>query len=258
MEYYHDHPENRIGDEIQLTAIFRYFQSRNDLVFYKDVNPYLSAIDLFRDDLVVFASDNLHHLPTLDPFNIWFWTSLLRDRGIYTQIKEVYQPGKTDLDAVFVPLLGAEYNYTRGMDPEMVLKVFNLLLKEFDNIRMVVDAKKANLLGINHPNIVLSKDIHHTFDFIRRSKRYIGGDTGTSHYAGALGHQKMVLIYPNESFIANQVRWHRDIMSEMFELPFHRYEYSALPCCNPKHYQVLTMDNNRIDPVDVLRSLEHF
>lgn len=257
MKYYHDHPENRIGDEIQLTAMLKYFNSIGYKIDYRDSNPHISALSIFPDNLVNFVPGNVNQATPFDPMNLWFWSVLLREKGIYTEVREKYDEQKADLDVVFIPVLNPPYNFIRGIKPESAFETLLELKKNFKNVRMVVDENKKKLFEEKHPDIIYSKDIHHAFKFVLRSKIFLGSDTGTTHYAGAAKHPRMLLLYPDERPAQNNVRWHRDVMAEAYNEPeLLRIEVSSTPCCNPNQFKVIQIENNKIDIDTVMREIK--
>lgn len=256
MDWYYEYPPNRIGDEITVSAPMRYFMEQGDIVFYRDSNRHISAIDLFPDNLVIFTKDNLHNSKPLDLQNLWFWSVYLKSLGIYTSCREVYDPDKTDIDFVFIPVLETEYYHERAFSPTTALNIFAALSRLSPKTVMVVDAAKRHLIAADHPTIIASKDIHDTFRLIRRSKTYIGGDTGTTHYAGAIKHPRMLLIYPDERGLGNHVRSHRYLMTRTWNLPFYQFEYSSLPCCDTKQYRHLTLQHHDIGIGQVLDEIQ--
>lgn len=259
MKLYHDNPNHRIGDEIQLTAVFKYFVSNGYEIHHKDSNTSISAMSIFPDNIVVFSPGNIHNLPIFDPLSLWFWSVFLKQRRIYTEVKNKYDLSKADIDVVFIPVLEPAYNEIRAIRKDCVLSIFHLLNHDFKNIKMIIDKNKKKFINIEHPNIIYSENIHETFKYIERSKVFIGSDTGTSHYAGALNHPKMILLYPNESSSQEQIRWHRYILADTFhEQDFTKIEASSLPCCNPNNYKVLELDKNNISITKLYNIIKNY
>jgi hypothetical protein len=117
---------------------------------------------------------------------------------------------------------------------------------------MVVDKAKEVLIPEGTPGVILSDDIYTTFRIVERSSVFVGCDTGTSHYAGAIRHPRMVLLYPDETEVQNRIYWQHQIMSFIFSRPeLVRYRASSLPCCDPRQYTKLTVSANTVSPEDV-------
>lgn len=258
MIYYHDHPEYRIGDEIQTTALIKYLNTKGHDVYYKDANPFVSAMKLFPDNLVIFAPNNIYEYEFFEPYNIWFWSVMLREKGIYTELNHQYDETKIEFDVVFTPVLSPEYNLERAIKPESALNTFYALNSQHEKVKMIVDANKKGMFdNIEHPGIIYSNDIYETFEYIRRSRIFLGTDTGTTHYAGAIKHPRMVLALPDETPIQNNVRWHRDLIAERCNEPeILKIEVNSLPCCNPKQFRVIQIQNNEIPIRKIMQAID--
>jgi hypothetical protein len=259
MIYYHNHPEYRIGDEIQTTALIKYLKTKGHEIYYKDSNPFVSAIELFPDDLVVFTSENFFNYEIFEPYNIWFWSVMLREKGIYTELNHQYEESKIKFDVVFTPVLSPTYNLERAIKPESALSMLNMLTNQYDKVRMIIDKNKKHLFKeIENNNIIYSDDIYETFEYIKCSKIFLGTDTGTTHYAGALKHPRMVLALPDETPIQNNVRWHRDLIAERCNEPeMLNIEVNSLPCCNPKQFRVVQIENNEMPIKKIMRAMNN-
>lgn len=250
MSYYHDHPEYRIGDEIQTTALVRYLLSKGHLTYYKDVNPYISAIQLFPDNLVAFASENVNEFPPINPINLWYWNPLCRMKGIYTSLSETYNENQADLELVFVPVLETTYNVQRQVDPQSAYETFVKICDRHKDVTMIIDQNKRHILNLDHPNVFYSDNIYKTFELVRRSKIYVGTNTGITHYAGALRHPRMILAYPDEMPLHEHCKWHRPIIADTCQEPeINNMILDSLPCCDPNFLQVCRIENNQL-PID--------
>lgn len=259
MLFYHEAKYHKIGDEIFNTAILKYFKMKYGATFlYKDVNPYISAIEFFPDDLAVFCADNFYGNAVFNPHCIWFWNQMLKDKKIFSCSKIKYDLSLVDIDLVFVPLLHPAYNEPRGMKIEMAYEFVLYILDNFDNSKIIIDAHKRHILNLDHPNVIYSKDINEAFDYIKRSKIYVGGDTGTTHFAGSINHPQMILFYPDEKLTDDKFGEScRQVICNLFDEPeIMNYQYSSLPCCDPKNYQVIQMVANEISKRQFLEALE--
>lgn len=261
MNYYHNHPHLRIGDEIQTIALMKYLKQKGHEIYYKDSNTYISAIDLFPDNLVVFVADNFYDATFFDPYNIWFWNPMIREMGIYTELNHRYEESKADIGLVFIPLIAPYYNFERAIKPESAIATFNSLCEEFKDVIMIIDSNKKYIFQDFQSNdqIVYSNDIYETFKYIRRSKIFVGTDTGTSHYAGALKHPRMALALPDETPLQNMLRWQRDIIAEKCNEPaIKNLDFDSIPCCDPKQYKINKISNNEIPIKKLLDSINSF
>jgi hypothetical protein len=261
MNYYHNHPHLRIGDEIQTIALIKYLKSKGHEFYYKDSNNYFSAIELFPDNLVIFVVDNFYNATFFEPYNIWFWNPMMRDMGIYTELNHEYDESQADIDIVFIPLIAPGYNFERAIKIESAIATFNSLCEQFKDVRMIIDEQKKYLFkdADCYNKIIYSSNIYETFKYIRRSKIFVGTDTGTSHYAGALKHPRMALALPDETPLQNKLRWQRDIIAEKCNEPkIKKLDFDSLPCCDPKQYKINKILNNEIPINKLLDSINSF
>jgi hypothetical protein len=68
----------------------------------------------------------------------------------------------------------------------------------------------------------------------------------------------MILIYPDELYMQGIKKntGEKEIMSEIFKEPFYLYDYSAVPCCDPKQYKVFNLEGNSIDSDLILNAIQ--
>lgn len=250
---YQSNYTNRIGDEIQCTALYKYIKSKNINIDYKDSNTHISALSLFPDNLVRFLPDNINSNPNVNFINLWIWSPFLAKNGFYTESQYKYNESEIQYDCVFIPCLSPEYNTPRAINNPQEL--FYALKSKFKDTICVIDSEKKNLFPLNDKNVVYSDDIHTTFKYIQKSKYYVGCDTGTSHYAGSINHPRMTLLYPDETEVRERISWQKDIVKFIFNVPeIMDYEPSTIPCCNPDNYQIVTI-NNKVCPQKLLSTM---
>jgi hypothetical protein len=235
------HPQHRIGDEIQLTALYKYFKSKKIQIDYKDCNPYISTLNLFPDNLVRFTQES--YFPQINFINLWVWSPFLQHKGFFTETQNLFNHKN---DCVFIPCLSPEYNEKRAIsNPE---EIFQAIKNQYKNSICIVDKEKKHLFKDNNNNVFFSDNIYTTFKIIEKSKIYIGCDTGTSHYAGSINHPNMILIYPDETEVQKRISWQKEIIKYIFDEPeISLFMPSTIPCCNPRNISLLTI-NNQIDP----------
>jgi hypothetical protein len=245
------HPQHRIGDEIQLTAFYKYIRSKNINIDYKDCNPFISTLNIFPDNLVRFVESSSY--PTINFINLWVWSPYLRHEGFYTESQQTHNLKNTEYDIVFIPCLSPDYNEQRGI--KNAEEIFTEIKKHYKNCICIIDKNKKHLYRDNDSNVFFSDNIYTTFKIIDKSKIYIGCDTGTSHYAGSINHPNMFLLYPDETEVQNRISWQKEIIDHIFNVPeILRHKPSTIPCCNPKNMSILTIDG-KIDPKILLRHL---
>lgn len=259
MIFYHQRFDFRMGDEIFNIALLKYFKLKYGCNFYyQDVNRFFSSIEIFPDNLVVFASENFYDFPNFYSGNLWFWNQMLREKQIYVTSCIEYDAKAADIDVVFIPLLNPDYYLARGMKIEMTIKFIDLIIKAFPNSKIIIDYAKRKFIENNHTNIVFSSNIYEAFDFIKRSKIYIGGDTGVSHFAGAINHPNMILLYPDENVLEEKLGayYKKEIVDLFGEKEVLDFQYSSLPCCDPKNFQNLQLVANEISTRQLLVAID--
>lgn len=250
----------RLGDEIFNTALIRYLKENKNYCFHYSKNCY--AIDsekYFIDGLVQFESSPYTYagIEEFHPFSLWLWNEMLQDKGYYCEIKDKYDSSKADLDIVFFPMIAPEYNPNRDLKKECVSKIFFELLKCFPNTLMVIDKNKRQHFDLSSKNCFYSPNLKESFDLIKRSKVFIGCDTGVSHYAGSLNHPRMVFLYPDYKkigvdFLPEYIHLKRNIVKKFNVPEIYNYRFSTLPCCNKNNYRVVDIENNSVNTDDLI------
>jgi len=257
--FFHQRDDFRIGDEIFNISVLKYFKSKFGFNFaYRDVNRYISAIDIFPDDLVVFVPENFYEYQIFYSGNLWYWNQMLREKKFYATSCIEHKNELSDIDIVFVPLLNPNYYYARGMKISTVKKLSELIAKKFPNSKIIIDAEKRNLINFDCQNLVFSSNVYETFGYIKRSKIYIGGDSGCSHFAGAIQHPNMILLYPDENVLEEKSGYFfkKEIVNMFGENEVLNYQYSSLPCCDPNNFQKIQLVANEISVRQLCVALE--
>jgi len=248
MRLYYSNYYNRLGDEIQMTALLKHLRSKGIEIDYHD-RTGMAGI-LFPDNLTTFVHGNNGH-GCFETRNLWIWAPLLRSRGIYTEVKGAYEP---DIDVVFAPVVMPSYNKARGFSNERISELFDLIVSRWPNSLLVVDATHRRVIA-QRDKVVFSTSFPQTFDLIRRSKVFLGGDTGTGHYAGGIGHPNMVLLYPDMSQDQWAFRGEVEYMAKHLAEPdFMLHKWDSTPCCDPSHMTILQMDAHSQAVADALEA----
>ena len=262
MQYLHKFPDYRIGDEIQTTAVIKYLKNKGNDFFYIDCNKNISAKEFFPEGLVKFVEDvpeNDDKYKKFYPKCIWIWSTMLKEKGVFTELSKTYNESEADTNIVFFPLLAPEYNQTRGVQPPNAWDVFCELESKYGKVKMIIDESKKEWLDVTgHPDVVYTSSIKEAFSYIHKSKIFIGGDTGVSHYAGAIKHPRMILTMPNQNLYQLEFARHKvDILQnfpEEKDLLF--YQYSSLPCCDPKQYNIVDIQFREIPIKNILQTID--
>lgn len=247
MRLYYSNRDNRLGDEIQMTALLKHLLHKGIEIDYHDHK----GLAIFPDNLVNFVHGN-NGLAWLETRNLWIWAPLLRSRGIYTEVRTT--ACDPDIDIVMAPVVRPAYNKNREFSRDKISTLFSLIISRWPNSVLVVDAAHKGLIT-QTDNVVFSDSFPQTFDLIRRSKVFLGGDTGTSHYAGAIGHPRMVLLYPDMSHDQTAFQGEVEFMAKHFAEPdFLLYKWDSTPCCDPSHTTILRIDADLQAVADALEA----
>lgn len=128
--------------------------------------------------------------------NLWDFRDI---SGDLVKIKNDLTPTKK---IVIFPLFDAPYNHWRNWPS----KVYEELLKQFslplyDNYDKIVCSKNITQFSEMEKSLgwSISTDLKENLDHIRTSEIFIGGDTGTSHFAWSLDRSPKELIYVTSS-----------------------------------------------------------
>lgn len=251
---FESHTNHRIGDEIQLSAIYKYLKTKNLTINYKDSCPHISMLNLFPDGLVNFVSNNREENPSIDLVGVWNWAPFLREKKFYTENATKYNESKIEFDCVFIPYIKPYYYLEREIkNPE---EVFKEILIEFPNSICVIDSNKKDNFRLKDKRVVFSDNIYTTFKYIEKCKYYVGCDTGTTHYAGSINHPKMILLYPPDDNILKVVMWQRYAINFIYKIPeILEYTPSSIPCCDPKNFKIITFKEN-VNPKYVIQKIK--
>ena len=115
--------------------------------------------------------------------NVWDFRDVCGD---LVKIKNTHTKEKK---IVISPLFDAPYNQYRNWPTELFLQ----LVKQYDNFdgeKIIVNAKPFNIVGWKD-----SVDFKESLKHIMTAEIYIGGDTGLSHFVGALDQGPEPIYY---------------------------------------------------------------
>lgn len=257
----------RVGDEIATTAVWKYYRKfkypAEIPIYYYDTNKFgIPSTELFPKNLVQFVDKptfdiGRKHWQWLDEHNLWIMSPFLRYKQIYSELAH-RQSINPKYDVVFCPLIAPDYDVARGMSPRFTVSLIDSIYKIWPNSYIILDANKIQIKNA-HPNIILSKSFAETFEYIRESKIYIGGNTGTSHYAGGIDHKSMILLYDtNEKnkIVFQKQRIQMSLILEEPELLNSDFDYNCEPNCNRKNYTLYILDDHQFDIPTILKKIE--
>lgn len=256
MNYYFDNSGNRIGDEIQMTALLKYLRQKypDKKFYYRDGNKLSQKF--FPEGLVEWCSNQPPDTEWMHTGNLWTSRNVLVRKGIYTELNRAWAP--QDDTVAFFPLLSPEYNLNRKMGIDLVKSIYETTEK----ITVYADPGKPHDMQLlresNIPYVALTS-IEEVIEVICRSAYYIGGDTGFTHMAGAAGHQKVWAIYGDSDHDKRAFRHDQEFFANHHHEPDALEDWNywcSLPCCNPEHLQVSVMSNNALKSGVVKETLE--
>ena len=193
----------RNGDLIAVANIVEYFRKQPE---FTDVKFYLMPDAIGSADYIQkfyqFLLENTDYfsispgekLLTWNKLNVWDFRDICGD---LVKIKNSLVPEKK---IVVFPVFDAPYNAWRNWPKE----VFERILTEYDTEeykdyeKIVCLSDKIQTSG-NIGNWKVSQDFMSNIYHIMSAETYIGGDTGTSHFAWALDKPPKNLIYYSSS-----------------------------------------------------------
>jgi|APGre2960657404_1045060.scaffolds.fasta_scaffold00253_6 hypothetical protein len=245
---------NRIGDEIQLSALYKYLKTKKININYQDGNRYISMLNVFPENIVNFVRNNSEENTTIDLVGVWNWAPFLRANKFYTESQIKYDNSKIEFDCVFIPYIKPNYYFERELKNSE--EVFQQILLNFPNSICIIDSNKKNEFKLKDRRVVFSDNIYTTFKYIEKSKYYIGCDTGTTHYAGSINHPRMILLYPSDNNVLKVIMWQRYAINFIYKIQeILEYNPSSAPCCDPNNFRIITF-NQTVDPKYVVKKIK--
>jgi ADP-heptose:LPS heptosyltransferase len=132
-----------------------------------------------------FLVENTNYFSKEPGNNVINWRniSVWNYRGISGDIVKIHNTKKKERKIVIFPLFNAQYNQYRNWP----VRLFEELIHKY-NSDMYFDYKKVICTedNITVEGWETSKDFMANIDHIMTSEIFVGGDTGTSHFVGAL------------------------------------------------------------------------
>jgi len=149
-----------------------------------------------------FLLDNTDYFSEVSGDKITSWKNInIWDyRGISGDLVKIKNFKKKEKKIVIFPLLNAEYNHYRNWP----IKLLEELIRKY-NSDMYFDYRKVICTedNITVEGWEVSKDFMTNIDHIMTSEIFVGGDTGTSHFVGALfdGPDEIFYYYSGHGLI---------------------------------------------------------
>jgi hypothetical protein len=214
----------RMGDLIAVCNFLEYIREKID-------NPKLQ---MYVPDDVVFPSDHcikmrdwleeytdyittdpntqlieLQVRPGTDPtyptmYNLWNIRKdvAVRRQNVFDIEDRVILPGISSKEDIIVmcPLLDAPYNAHRNWGIELTQRLIDSY-QYYTQFRKIIICKEP-IPDLDIKNFEYSHDLYDNLKFVSKCSLYIGGDTGFSHFAGALapGPKYCQYLYSKETY----------------------------------------------------------
>jgi hypothetical protein len=188
----------RAGDIIAVLNYLAFLQEQpplyKDLKFHlpdRSVNPAPHCLQ-FRDWLVentpYLTSESSNNSLNLQNVNLWDLRSLTGDK-----LKLKFNKPLKKKICIF-PLLDAPYNHYRNWSIEMVNSMIEHYMQpEYDGYEKVLCM--TNPGGIEQKGFICDTDYIRNIEHIIDCSHFVGGDTGTSHFASVLDDDKHINYY---------------------------------------------------------------
>jgi len=151
---------------------------------------------LYTKQLFQFLLDNTNYFSkeqgdTILPWqrvNVWDY------RDISGDLVKIQNDKEMKKKIVVFPLFDAPYNQYRNWDPKLLDFIFSLYAgSEYDEYEKIICHK--NEMSYSSKGWIYSTDFIDNINHIMDAEIFIGGDTGTSHFASALDRAPKNLIY---------------------------------------------------------------
>lgn len=126
----------------------------------------------------------------------WHRVNLWDFRDISGDLVKIPNHKEMKKKIVVFPLFDAPYNTYRNWPPHVfsqIIEKYNL--PEYDDYEKIICSKD----GITSDNWKVSTDIIDNLNHIMEAEIFVGGDTGTTHFAFALDRAPKDMIYYNSS-----------------------------------------------------------
>lgn len=131
----------------------------------------------------------------------WRNVNLWDFRDIIGDLVKIPNQQKPEFKIVVCPVLDAPYNTYRNWPRPTFERILKMCEQEYPNIfeRVLCVAPHINLDGLDLSKWQISTDFMTNISHIMNTQVFIGGDTGTSHFAWALDKGPKELLYYNSS-----------------------------------------------------------
>lgn len=221
-----------MGDKVAALGFAEWVHSTFDVpvIFVEARNgrtPFMLS-DYVLPDYFTVEEKHLHEEPpyldvyrggSIDP--LWIVTPYLRMLGIHPSLQLRSAPKKAG-DIIFSPLTGVAYNERRNMSLECVSQTVEHLRADGYSVTVLYDKQSDEL-----PD-AMNLPLNTAIERIASASLFIGGDTGFTHLACALG-VPTIALYPDWGFAGMTSTRDNIVISEWLEIPAYYIGKNFLP-----------------------------
>lgn len=226
-----DGTKEALGDKVAIVTVATWLRRmlNEEIILLETApgrTPFLFSNYELPEGLVVEEMQlgiPLEHLDVLKSGandSLWVLNPYLATLGIHPKIK-LKEPATERDEIVFIPLHNPLYNQRRGMDLAHVGKTINYLREIGFNLTVITDFKSEHFESIQLP-------FNEVVERIAGAKIFIGGDTGFSHLACALG-TPAIAIYPDWFVVGKSDMRDAATIGEWWGIPSIYTPYSFIP-----------------------------
>ncbi|MFQ6613743.1 MAG: hypothetical protein ACE5D1_02770 [Fidelibacterota bacterium] len=258
----------RIGDLAGLMICAQYLKTfehkKIHFEYLDNVHRNLKAHILFQQTVDRFVTEEYTGFDIYDPGNIWvvapYYVRRFGKRVLPTLTVDSAEYSGPELDwgnyIVFAPLTDARYNMACNMSPAFIREVVDSLAQEYGE-KLVVISRDGGWITDTQIQTIVWDDLYNIIYLISRSRMFIGGDTGFTHFAGLLRVPNLISLYYRNYRIDHY------ILNQGFDRPFSlqgqfiREPFDSRPNFDPDKtvYHNFIMENHRLNRQDFKRFL---
>ena len=193
----------RMGDLVGVCNVVAHLRKKNNI---SDLRFFLKPGTINQTEhCLKFHSWLIAHTDYLSSFSgneslPWRRVNLWDYRDISGDLVKFVNYTDPKKKIVICPVLDAPYNTYRNWPKEEFQRQIDYYSVGFKEYEKIICLSNKNLLQCEVPeSFKISTDFLENLQHIMESERYIGGDTGTSHFAWSLDRGPKELCYVNSS-----------------------------------------------------------
>jgi hypothetical protein len=120
---------------------------------------------------------------------LWDFRDIIGDHVVINNIKEIKPK------VVVFPIYDATYHTTRNWSIKLFQNILEEFSKKYPNHEKIICVKDTPEIAFNNFGFSVSTNFMNNINHIMEAEVFIGGDTGTTHFASALNRGPKELIY---------------------------------------------------------------